>query len=154
VLKQNKMTQLNPFIGDWQYQSGNEIFIVTLWLDTAENDILGHYKKIIVDINGVFQSEIYNSNKEIGTSGQNWPRVISAIYHENSNTIGGNITDNTLVNTPRGFHDGKFVLIVQESNCLGCPTTAEWEVEKSPGFRSPDEPDFNIPTDIILTKVN
>ncbi|WP_452220253.1 DUF6705 family protein [Lacinutrix salivirga] len=147
-----ELNQNNPFIGTWKYQNGNEVFIINLFTN-LENEIIGHYKKVIIDNNGNIISEIYNSNKELGSTNQNWPYTIFLGQFNGENSIGGVITDNTIINAPRSFYKGKLKMRIQDSNCSTCLVTAVWKVEKNQGFKSPNEPDFSMPTDIILTKI-
>lgn len=157
LLMKEHYQQQDIFAGTWRYQNGNEVFIVTLW--RIADGYKGHYKKIIVDANGNQVSVVYNSNKEIGDTGQNWPFVLSSGDTGQSNGIGGTIVDNTVTNTSNagGFIDGKFTMQVLNPNCFLVPTVncslqAQWTVKKGQGLYNPDDPDFNIPTNIILTK--
>ena len=150
-------TKADMFSGTWKHQSGQEIFIVSLW-HTAEG-YRGHYKKIKVDANGNQISVIYDSNKPIGNSTTNWPYVIYAGNSSPENELGAVITDNTVINTPNagGFIDGYLDLKVLNPTCFtpltnSCTLQAHWTVKKRQGIRHPNEPDFNIPTNIVLTK--
>jgi hypothetical protein len=145
-----EICQNNPFIGNWTFQNGNELFVLTLWSES--NKIFGHYRMMALDNNGSYQFMVYNSNKEIGTSGQNWPYVVYSKFNEGS-YISGNITDNSINNPNYKFIEGKFMMTLLDT-CFGCNLTAGFKVEKEQGIRSEGEPDFNIPTDIVLTKLN
>ena len=48
--------------------------------------------------------------------------------------------------------EGTFSLTLQ-NNCIDCTPTAIWEVKKDQGLRPLNEPDFNVPTYLILTKI-
>jgi hypothetical protein len=144
--------QSNPFLGTWQHQEANNNFIVSIWQDN-EGIVKGHYKMITVNSNGVQTGVVYNSKKEIGSSGYNWPHVLYAGQYDNNYIIGGNIIDNT-VNNPRGFIEGQFSMKTTGVLCTSCPQTAVWKVKKDQGLREPGEPEFNVPTDITLTKVS
>ncbi|RYE56820.1 MAG: hypothetical protein EOP48_07170 [Sphingobacteriales bacterium] len=146
--------QADMFSGTWKYQNGQEVFIVSLWRTTE--GYRGHYKKISVDANGNQISVVYDSNKLIGNTTTNWPYVIYAGNASQQNEIGAVITDNTVTNTPNagGFVDGYLDMKVLNPNCFAPPTTscalqAQWAVKKRQGLRHPNEPDFNIPTNLI-----
>ncbi|QEK52452.1 hypothetical protein FYC62_12910 [Pedobacter aquae] len=150
-------SQQDILSGIWKYQNNNEVFIVNIW--KVADGYKGHYKKIIVDANGNQVSVVYNSNKGIGDTGHNWPFAIGTGDMTIDCKIGGTIYDNTVVNTPNagGFIDGKVTIQVLNSGCYNptgntCTLQAQWKVKKMPGLKHPDEPDFNIPTNIILTK--
>lgn len=138
----------NPFKGTWQYQNGNQRFLVSIWVD-SENIMLGHYKMITIDSNGNQTGVLYNSKKPIGTSTTNWPYAIYMGTYDGL-AEGGVIKDNT-VNNPRGFIEGRFRLSIENGNS---PITAHWIVEKMQGIQETGEPNFSIPTDIILTKIS
>ncbi len=147
------------FGGTWKYQNGNDVFIVTLWRDLDGDGYRGHYKKITVDACGNQVAEIYNSNKPIGHSTTNWPYVINSGNISQYYSIGGPIDDNTVTNTPNagGFIEGSFVMKILNPNCYTPPTNAcslqaQWTVKKDYGLGNPAEPDFNIPTNVVLTK--
>jgi hypothetical protein len=145
------------FSGTWKHQSGQEVFIVSLWR-TAEG-YRGHYKKITVDANGNQISVVYDSNKPIGNTTTKWPYVIYAGNASSQNEIGAVITDNSVTKTPNagGFIEGYLEMKVLNPTCFTPPTNsctlqAQWTVKKKQGLRHPNEPDFNIPTNIVLTK--
>jgi hypothetical protein len=145
------------FSGTWKHQSGQEVFIVSLW-HTAEG-YRGHYKKITVDAKGNQISVVYDSNKPIDNKTTNWPYVIYAGNASPQNEIGAIVTDNTVTNTPNagGFIDGYLDMKVLNPKCftppnISCTLQAQWIVKKRQGLQHPDEPDFNIPTNIVLTK--
>jgi hypothetical protein len=143
--------------GIWKYQSGNEVFIVS-FLHVIDG-YRGHYKKITVDASGNQVAEVYNSDKPIGNTTTNWPYVIYAGNMSQNNEIGAIIADNTLSYTPNagGFIDGYLDMKILNPNCFTAPSNtcalqALWTVKKRPGLQDPNEPNFNIPTNIILTK--
>ncbi|WP_179317951.1 DUF6705 family protein [Winogradskyella undariae] len=147
----NSAPPTNPFVGTWQHQNGNEVFKINIWLNTDSNDIEGHFKKVIVDSDGNEISVIYTSEGFYDTE-QTVPyySVFSASYTQNSNTIVGPIMDRTI---PNDKLEGTFSLTLQ-NNCINCPpNTAIWKVKKDQGLRPLGEPDFNVPTDLILTKL-
>lgn len=138
--------QLNPLKGTWEYQNGNEKFIVSIWEDN-EGITKGHYK--LVSISNTGENIIYNSKKQFGSSNIDWPYTI----YLGTDIFSGIISDNT-VNNVRGFIDGQITLTMLQQQCSTCVLTMQWEVKKSQGLREPNEPDFNIPTNITLTKVS
>lgn len=147
----NNIQDTNPFIGTWHYQNGNEVFEVIIWEDGE--DLLGHYRLFTIDSSGNQVNEIFNSNKELGTSGVNWPYVLLA-SNNNHSLMGGPLTDNTVSNPPNGqFIDGAFSMEVQQ-DCKTCPINVIWKVKRPQGVSVGDISDFSIPTDCILVKVN
>ena len=149
LLSANKATaQIKPFKGTWQHQDGNQRFMVKIWLDN-EGVTLGHYKMVTVDGNGVHTGVVYNSNKELG-AGVNFEYAINAGVYANPNKLLGVVIDNSVQGTQRGFIAGRFEMELQGTN----PQTATWKVHMPHGIKVPGEPNFNIPTDIVLTKVS
>ncbi|MUV03201.1 hypothetical protein GN157_05710 [Flavobacterium rakeshii] len=146
----NVFAQANPYAGTWEHQNGNQKFILSIWVD-SNNIMLGHYKMITVDRNGQQTETVYNSKKEVGNSGIDWPYTVyfGDMSNGYSQSFGGPIIDNT-VNNQRGFIEEQFIFT--PNSPLG--STAQWEVKKMQGVREPNEPDFNIPNNILLTKVS
>ena len=143
--------------GTWKHLIDNEAFIVEIW--KAADGYNGHYKKIILAPNGNQTSQIYNSNKPIGTTTINWPYGLTMGELSQSFRLDGIVIDNTVTNTPNegGFIDGYISLKILNPNCFtpptnNCPLQLQWSIRKSPGLVDPDEPDFNIPKNVILTK--
>ena len=145
------------FTGHWKYKSGNEVFIINLW-KTADG-YRGHYKKIIVDANNNEVSEIFNSDKPVIGS-LNWP---FALYSNDSSipdhTIAGIVLDNTVANPINGggFISGGWNMKIINPDCyitptINCNLQAKFTVKRGEGLRIEGEPDFSIPTDVILTK--
>jgi len=138
--------QNDVYKGTWHYQSGNQLFIVSLW--NEQSALKGHYKMVTVDDNGMQTGIVYNSNKLWGNTGQNWPFSVYCGF--NATTALGTINDNTVTGVPKGFIEGNIELTLQ----IGTPITMHWKVNRSEGIRFSEEPDFNIPTDIVLTKIS
>ncbi len=143
--------------GIWKYQSGNEVFIVSL-LHVVDG-YRGHYKKITVDANGNQVAEIYNSDKPIGNTTTNWPYVIYSGNISANYEIRAIIDDNTVANPTNGggFIHGVLEMTILNPSCFtppanACPLQAQWTVKKDSGLGNPAEPDFDIPKNIILTK--
>ncbi len=138
---------LSTYTGVWEWQNGNEIFRVRLRADLEDNTrFIGHYEKVSVDANGN-ETFIYNSNKEVFTgNNKGWlPYVIT----------GGGIIDNTVDQSkyhPLKHGSLKFEILTATPGNI----TARWHVfRKTGGIIGDDEaPEFSVPTDVILTKVN
>ena len=150
--------QQDIFTGNWKYKNGNEVFIIRLW--KTSDGYKGHYKKIIVDANNNEVSEIFNSDKRLTGSNWNWPYVLYAWDYSIPNySIQGSVSDNTVTNAPNepGFISGGWKMQIINPECYTDPTIicnlqAKFTVKRSPGLYNPAEPDFSIPTDVILTK--
>ena len=143
--------EMDYFKGTWRNQTGNKVFTVTLWQD-GPSVLKGHYKMITVNSSGQQTGVVYDSNKPIGTSTTNWPFVLSVNIHSGSYTIGGPIKDNTVTNQRR-FIDGMFSMESISLICTTCVKKVRWKVKKDQGVRGIGEPDFNIPVNLELTKV-
>ena len=141
----------NSFIGTWEYQTGNEIFRVILWLDENGEDIKGHYEKVTIN-NGV-ETYIYCSDKEkFQGNNKGWsPYVINT--NGNDIIIGGTFIDNTVnANLYHPLKLGSVKIEVVNNNGTD-PITAQWNVKRGQGPKINEAPEFSVPTDIILTKV-
>jgi hypothetical protein len=144
--------------GTWRYQTGNEVFLVNLW--QVSDGYKGHYKKITVDVNGNKIAEVYNSDKPLGTTSINWPYVIYAGNMSQNHIIGGPFTDNTVSNPSNGggFVEGSFKMQILNPSCFdplgnnSCLLLAKWTVKKTVGHGDPNEPDFSVPNNVVLTK--
>lgn len=144
--------------GIWKYQNGNEVFIVNLWRVT--DGYRGHFKKITVDAYGNQVAEVYNSDKPISNTTTNWPYVIYTGNISQNHIVGGPFRDNTVSNPSNcgGFVEGRFKMQILNPTCFdplginSCALQAQWTVKKDSGLIDPNEPNFNVPTNIILTK--
>ncbi|WP_452221649.1 DUF6705 family protein, partial [Lacinutrix salivirga] len=139
----------DSFVGIWETQNGDEIFRIELFIDN-EGDISGHFSKVETTNSGL-EILVYESNRPIG-AGFRWGR---AIYGSSDGTIlEAGIDDNTVdnpLNLP--LFSGHLTMTIQPATGSG-QVTATWKVERSSGLKSnADNREFNIPTDIILTKV-
>ncbi|WP_026704512.1 DUF6705 family protein [Flavobacterium soli] len=145
-------SQTNPFIGTWKYQNGNEIFYVTFF--QVRSKIEGNYRKVLVNNNGIETQEIYRSNKFFNGTTIEWPTCF--FISSDSTSLGGTINDNTIdfSNHPGRSYKSGILSVKLLPSCNACPVTAEWKVKRAQGIQLEGEPDYNIPTDIILTKVN
>ncbi len=155
------------FIGTWEHQNGNEIFRVTLWkveMEEHENGnrpsfwmdaLKGHYEKVEVTTNTfgeIEESVIYTSQKKIGQSNTDWIPVISGGTNDGSG-FGGLVYDNSIPYNPNyilGIRGHLDLDLISGTN----PIQMQWKVRLPQGMYGTDQPtEFNIPTDIILTKV-
>ncbi|PTX58557.1 hypothetical protein C8N46_11348 [Kordia periserrulae] len=140
-----------PFVGTWEWENGNQIFRIQLFLD-EDGDIGGHYSLLQTNSNGI-PTVIYKSNKDIG-HGLTYGSVIYG--SSNGTLLKAGIDDNT-INNPNYTHiSGSLTMeIINTGNCIGCSPTATWKIKEKKDLRlETDDRTFNIPTDIILTKVH
>ncbi|TQD40666.1 DUF6705 family protein [Haloflavibacter putidus] len=151
-----------PFIGIWEWQNENKIFRITLWKEEqVENEngnrtsfywdkIKGHFELVELD-NLSQESTIYTSQKKIGQSTSDWFPVISGESHNGIN-FEGYIYDNSVPYDPNyitGVRGNLKLTIIPNTS----PKKMEWNVTLPQGMYGTDQPtEFNIPTDIILTK--
>ena len=146
------------FLGTWEHQEGNEIFRITLWQDAEDSTyILGHYEKVQF-VNGI-ETYIYSSDKEVFIGNNDWWLTAAiATKDGNNEKIAGTFTDNTVNGSLYKKHKVGYVEIEILTNSGGLnPTiTAHWKVERKSyqGLIINEAPEFSVPTDIILTKVN
>lgn len=144
-------SNLTPFVGNWEWQNGNETFKVQIFIDG--DNLKGHYE--LVETNNGITTTIYKSNKLINPNIDFYYPY--AIFGGSSDGIlfGANIEDNVLYGD--GIHStksGSLAFTIQNPSCNGCPITATWKVSILQGLKSSSTPEnFTIPTDIILTKV-
>lgn len=144
--------QSSVFPGTWHSQNGNTLFIVSLWQDGV--DIKGHYKMVEYN-NGVVSDVIYKSNK-VYEGGFSFPFMIST-NNDGSNESSGFVNDNTIINQSSNYKTGNlFIKLTQPViiGCTNCNIQATWKVTELKGLKLSTDQQFNIPTDIILTKVS
>lgn len=154
----SQTTPMDLFTGTWEYEENNEVFRVILWeSDIKDNFIQGHFEKFVVDDNGIIQNYIYTSEKgKIPGDNKGW--VPSAINVEVTSTyLSGPFVDNTInPNLYDRIKRGQVKIEIISNNQITNTVTARWTVKERVGqhltFDSVS-PDFNVPTDIILTKV-
>lgn len=145
-------SNFTPFIGDWEWQNGDETFRVEVFADG--NNLKGHYEMIETDSTGN-ETTLYKSNKLLNPS---------LNFYYGSAMFGGSndgvlfhalIDDNVLMGD--GIHsrkDGSLAFTITNDGTDGQPITATWRVTILQGLKSTSEPtEFSIPTDILLTKV-
>lgn len=143
----NAQSVQNYYKGTWEYQSGNQKFMVKFWEEDGKT--LGRYKMITVDANGQQTGVIYTSKDKWGNS--NYPPDNEIYAGSTGGLVLSGIIHDTTVNDPLSdFISGDLRMELESFNA----STATWKVTRSPGIKIDGEPDFNIPTDIILTKVS
>lgn len=140
----------NPFHGTWEWQDGNQIFRVFLF---SQNDTTkGHFELVVVN-NGA-ETIIYTSNKPYNSNmTQHWHPVINVGLNNDGVSLDGRILDNSYDYEHPDFDqydlwDSNLKMKIISTN----PTTATWKVNYS-GLTPSNAPPINIPTDIIMTKV-
>ncbi|WP_157717128.1 DUF6705 family protein [Formosa sp. Hel1_31_208] len=149
------------FIGTWEHQVGNEIFRVILW-ENGESDangniqISGHYEKVQVTSNGLgtLEQYIYCSDKEkFEGNNSGWLPFVIWLGGDNQ-SVGGTINDNT-VDDSIYYHLKKGALTMEIITNSGGTVTASWKIERKSyqGVKMNEAPEFSVPTDVILTKV-
>lgn len=137
----------NPYVGTWEYQDGNEIFRVFLWMAEDNQHILGHYEKVISN-NGI-ETFVFCSDKE-KYEGLNQAWLPYSIYCTIDNQVlGGIIVDNTVNSSMYHFRKNGKIRITLNSDF----TNAVWIVQEQNGTKINEAPEFSVPTDIVLTKV-
>src|SRR5690554_2575200 len=143
----NTYSQNNPFVGTWQWENGSQIFRVNLRIENEK--IRGGFCMLEVNSAGIVINTIYKSDKDIpSTYGINYDVIFA---NSDGYELGGSIQDNSSSNSSNWL-DGVLEMVIQ-NNSSGV-VTATWKVKRGQGIRaSTDNRTFNIPTDIILTKV-
>ncbi|MEM9680478.1 MAG: DUF6705 family protein [Bacteroidota bacterium] len=148
-------THLTPFVGHWEWQNGNQTFKVEIY---EENNYLkGHYQ--LTETNNEVETIIYNSNKLINEEldfyfgeaifGGSHDGVLFHAYIEDNVQLGQGANEYT--NTK----DGHLAFTIVNNGDNGQPVTATWRVREGMGLKSTaNPPEFSIPTDITLTKVD
>lgn len=148
-----------PFIGTWEYTNGNETFRVVLW-KVARHQSITETNSFMDEMHGKFsmiqnaglpnETIIYRSDKNLPNSTSPWPNVIQ-ISGGIANEIGGAFIDNCILpTTDKTFIIGKLEINLNATS----PLTANWKVIDLKGLRLSNYPNFRVPKDIVLTKVN
>ena len=146
---------LSPFVGDWEWQNGNETFKVNIYID--DNDLKGNYQ--LVEINNGVETIIYDSNKLLNaTLNFYYGYAIFGGSHDGV-LFFASISDNVLLgqgpNDYKNTKDGYLGFTITNNGTNGQPITASWQIKETTGLKSQETPPtFTIPTDITLTKVN
>ena len=114
--------QTQPFIGTWEYQTGNSIFRVIIAPNTSGHvesaPLMGRYFKVNVD-NGV---EIIEYSSDLAPTGNFlWEPGFYGFLHTNS--ISDWIFDFTY-SDPSKSKGGNLSIKINEATCPTCPLTA------------------------------
>lgn len=151
LLSINMLEAQNNFIGTWEHQDENKIFRVVLWSSEDGEYLNGHYEK--VNINNGIETYIFCSNKEkfVGNN-TGWLPTVFWLQGDNQ-MIGGAFTDNTVNQNLYDQQKLGSVKIELISNSGSGPITAQWTVRRGQGPYINEAPEFSVPTDIVLTKV-
>ncbi|TXK75152.1 DUF6705 family protein [Mesonia sp. K4-1] len=153
----------DPFIGTWEYQTGNTIFRVHLWkneMEECENGnapsyyidtIKGHYEIVQIDQFGQ-ETIIKTSNKNVKNTSTPYPPIIR-ISSTDGQYAGGTILNNTVPNSSRfsafGIEGSITLTIIPNTS----PLQATWAGEVRNSLQLDDYPtDFSFPNNIVLTK--
>jgi len=149
LYSQNK--NLTPFVGTWIWQDGNETFTVELYVE--DNSIKGHYK-LEENNNGVLTT-IYNSNRLLNQEHNFYYGYAIYGFSKNGDLLYGHVDDNVLYGPGYDTKIGNLAFTIVNDGFDGQPMTATWVIRPNIGMKSTNEPDnFNIPTNITLTKTN
>lgn len=144
------------FIGTWENTTGNITFRIIL--EKNEQVPMGnpveYYKdrisgsfKVIQNANTPNEVIIHDSLKYYPTSNTSTNNVIYASVYDNV-TLSGHM-ENNCANNGDTFILGRLTMII--TNLGSLPSQANWKIKSRP---LEEGESFNIPTDIILTKVN
>lgn len=158
-IQAQNLSPLNDFVGIWENDNGTETFQVELFIAlnsfSQENYIRGHYK--LTD--NATGNIIYKSNKtfvnSLGETITIWP-LIGVWYDGVDNLVGGTVLDNSTsnyVNTDQGGLLRCNLSLTLQNTCSGCTPQLVWEVSRMMGTIVGPMFEPNIPTDLILTKV-
>lgn len=144
------------FIGTWENTTGNITFRITLEKEeqVAMGNPLEYYMdrisgsfKVIQNANMPNEVIIHDSVKYYPLSNVTTNSSIYATVYDNI-SLGGYI-ENNCANNGDDFIRGFLELIITNMGSL--PSQAQWKIKSRP---LQEGESFNIPTDIILTKVN
>lgn len=146
---------LESFSGTWEalYDDDKKSFELELWTDD-ENWLKGTYKVKNLDSNGNVV-KVYESNFMEINLNQEMPAQLRGKMNT-SGSVSGYINDNTAnveedPNNRKGKH-GNFSLTMQSNDDNS--TQIEFKVSETPGLKLEEYPEnYNIPTDIVLTKI-
>ncbi|MDP5105118.1 MAG: hypothetical protein NWQ31_02990 [Polaribacter sp.] len=147
----------DKFLGIWENTTGNMTFRVILFKTEKEpfGDPVSFYMDrisgrflMIENIGTPNEREVYNSMKYMPNFGTTPEIVISG--GAGTTIMSGTIWDNTITSTilPSGMLNGEMTLEIL--NIASTPLQARWKVFRK-GL-SLEGVEFNVPTDILLTK--
>jgi hypothetical protein len=144
----NAQQQLNPYKGLWVSQNGNTLFMVILY---QEGEVMkGHYKMVELSEFGEQTNVIYTSKKDFGL-GMKLP--FSILGRLSSYGLTGMVDDTTIPNYHSDTKEGHLAIKIIPA-CVGCGVQATWKIDTHIEVTLEGEPPFNIPTDIVLTRIS
>ena len=149
---------LNIFVGSWEYQEENEVFRVVLWKEEMvyhengnrpsfwQDEIQGHFEMILVGQQAEpLETIIYTSDKLIGNSSTYYPPVLNAV------SIDGLICEGTILDNSNPNPSNYYGVRCKFSMEI-VPNTNNGQAIFNISSLSGEE--YNIPNNVILTKVN
>ncbi len=146
--------QSSPFAGTWKWENGNQIFYVFINSETLQsgNKVLNvDYKMVTVN---TVETEVYSSRIDGLYFGA------GAIMAEYESRASGMLKDCTHPNTTDCYDGliGLVVVPVTGMQPVGTPPKLHWKIRKHSDWwqtvNTANPPrGFNLPTDIVLTKV-
>lgn len=141
----------NPFHGTWEYQNGNQIFRVHLFEQNSTTK--GHFE-MVVNNNGI-ETVIYTSDKPYNSvTSQHWHPVINVGLNNDGISLDGRVLDNSYDYESSSFNNYQLCESWLSMKIISTnPTAATWKVNYYDIVPN-NVPPINIPTNIILTKVN
>ncbi len=154
----SQTTSIEPtrddLIGTWEWQNGTEIFRINFFNYSYEfegqprSKLASHFTMVEIDAIGN-ETIIYTSDKPMGTTiPQNWPPVITGgQYLDYIDSYRFWLKDNTASTYLLGNLDLKFIDVPFRN-----PLKVTWKLRVD-GMSNANE-SFNVPTDIILIKVD
>lgn len=143
----------DDFIGIWEWQNGNEIFRInffnqeTTYEGETWTSLASHFTMLSIDSSGN-ETIIYTSDRPMETTiPQNWfPVITGGQYLSYNESYRFALKDNTASTYLLGNLDLKFL-----ATSSGQPLQISWKLRVD-GMADENQ-SFNVPTDIILTKI-
>lgn len=139
----------NDFLGTWEWQNNNITFRVNFFNDETydgSQTIRGHFTMLESDNNGN-ETILFTSDRPIENTNQNWlPMINGGRYLDYIDSYRFSLRDNTTNDFLLGTLDLKFLDVPN-----GSPLQISWKL-RIDGMANEDQ-NFNVPTDITLTKV-
>jgi hypothetical protein len=144
----------NDFFGTWEYQNGNEISRIHLFEQTtiyqgeSMVSIAGHFSMIEINSNGV-ETIVFNSDKPYSElSSTHWhPVILGGMYLAEIDAYRFSFVDNSLPYWLSGHLQLSFI-----NNPNNNSLQLLWKLRVE-GMGTINR-DFNVPKDIVLTKVD
>jgi hypothetical protein len=139
----------NDFLGTWEWQNNNVIFRVNFFNESDGDGTFslgGHFTMLESDNNGN-ETILFTSDRPIENTNQNWlPMINGGRYLDYIDSYRFSLRDNTTNDFLLGTLDLKFLDVPN-----GSPLQISWKL-RIDGMANEDQ-NFNVPTDITLTKV-